>query len=207
MSAITEEQREGLVEALQRQKASTETLPLSQLLEMKSPYNPRDISEDNIARLRRSLQIFGVAEPICINTRTGHIVGGHQRATAASEEGWKEFPVWYVDMDEPSEKQLNIALNNPNLQGVYDDVKLRVLLDELYSGGHDLTLTGFAEEELALLVGDWDPDFTLPDGLTANSNPLSEVIKIEVDKGDADSFKAALESWLTSVYAPRACPV
>src|SRR5438445_54864 len=43
---------------------------------MAAPYNPRRMSEEDLASLRRSLKYFGVVEPVVVNRRTGRIAGG-----------------------------------------------------------------------------------------------------------------------------------
>jgi hypothetical protein len=86
-----------------------EHLKTEALAAMAAPYNPRRMSEEDLAALRRSLTFFGVVEPVVVNRRTGRIVGGHQRVKAAEAEGIETLPVVHVDLDEPSEKQLNLA--------------------------------------------------------------------------------------------------
>src|SRR5438093_543504 len=125
---------------------NVETAALSR---MASPYNPRRISDHDLEALRRSLKFFGTVEPVIVNRRSGHIVGGHQRVKAALEEDIEELPVVYVDLDDPSEKQLNLALNK--IGGEWDSEKLEVLLAELKAGGADLELTGFTDDEIAAL--------------------------------------------------------
>ena len=92
------------------------------LADKAAPYNPRKISAHDLEALRRSLKFFGTVEPIVVNTRSGHIVGGHQRVKAAEAEGIETLPVVHVDLDEPSEKQLNLALNR--ISGEFDLNKL-----------------------------------------------------------------------------------
>jgi len=127
---------------------------------MGAAYNPRKIEPAELERLQRSLRYFGAVEPVVVNQRTNRIVGGHQRIKAAHAEGLKDFPVVWVDIDEPSEKQLNLALNR--ISGTWDDAKLRELLHDLDADGADFGLTGFDDEELsALLV---KTDFVPVDG-------------------------------------------
>ena len=97
-----------------------------------------------------------------VNQRSGHIVGGHQRVKAAQAEGIDTLPVVHVDLDEPSERQLNIALNR--ISGEFDTDKLESLLRELDDGGADLSLTGFKDGEIeALLRSDPIEGLTDPD--------------------------------------------
>ena len=127
-------------------------LPVSELREKAAAYNPRKISDHDLDALRRSLRFFGAVEPVVVNTRTDRIVGGHQRVRAAELEGIEALPVVFVDLDEPSERQLNVALNR--VHGEWDREKLEAVVRELEQAGADLELTGFAEKELSELFGD-----------------------------------------------------
>jgi hypothetical protein len=140
-------------------------LPTEQLAAMASPFNPRTISDHDLEALRRSMRYFGTVQPIIVNRRTDHIVGGHQRVKAAAAEGIESLPVIELDLDEPSEKQLNIALNR--ISGEWDEEKLALVLAELKESGADLDLTGFDTDEIdkylsslgeAPLDGLTDPD-------------------------------------------------
>ena len=131
------------------------------LAAMAAPYNPRRISDHDLAALQRSLRFFGTVEPIVVNRRSGHIVGGHQRVRAAEAEGIETLPVVYVDLDDPSEKQLNLALNR--ISGEWDPEKLAAVLGDLEKAGADLSFTGFTDEELRDLVAGGDVP---ADGLT-----------------------------------------
>lgn len=97
---------------------------------------------------------FGVVEPIVVNERTGHIVGGHQRVKAAEAEQIGELPVVRVDLDETAEKQLNLALNR--ISGDWDETMLASLLSEIESGDADLELTGFDSTEIERLLASVD---------------------------------------------------
>lgn len=125
-------------------------MSVSDLAGMAAPYNPRVISDADFAALRRSLRYFGFVEPVVVNRRLGHVVGGHQRIRAAQEEGFTDLPVVFVELDEPSEKQLNLALNR--ISGEWDDEKLRQVLADLDGAGADLSLTGFDDADLARLL-------------------------------------------------------
>ncbi len=137
-----------------------------ELATMAAPYNPRTIEDHDLEALRRSLRYFGTVEPIVVNRRSGRIVGGHQRVKAALAEEIEALPVVYVDLDDPSEKQLNLALNR--IHGEWDMEKLEEVLRELETAGADLDLTGFTQLEIdELLRGDDEPidGLTDPDAL------------------------------------------
>lgn len=125
-------------------------VPTKELIRKVAPYNPRKMSAKKMKALQKSLRYFGVVEPIVFNKRTDRIVGGHQRVHAALAEGIEKLPVMEVDLDEPSEKQLNIALNN--ITGEWDNDLLAALLRDIMETSPDPTLTGFDQDELAKLT-------------------------------------------------------
>lgn len=92
-------------------------LPISELHPFEG--NPRHISDEAKAGLRTSIERFGLVQEIVVSRRTGRVVGGHQRLDALREMGEAEAPVALVDLTEDEEKALNVALNNPKLQGEF----------------------------------------------------------------------------------------
>lgn len=135
-------------------------------------YNPRQISTEDMKKLKNSIRQFGLADPIVINTKNNRIISGHQRYKAlldiymedglniAEEEfvliskGDLGFILTEKDLelvDENHEKALNIAINN--ISGEWDMDKLSELLSEL-NGNIDLELTGFDEYELDVFLDD-----------------------------------------------------
>ncbi len=83
--------------------------------------NPRIISKKSLEGLRESIGRFGYVEPIVWNQRTGHIVGGHQRYSILVEEGVIEATMVVVDLPSDEEMAANLTLNNPAIQGTWDD--------------------------------------------------------------------------------------
>jgi len=69
----------------------------------------------------RSIRRFGYVEPIVWNERTGFIIGGHQRWRVLLEEGVDEAFVVVVDFDEVEEDVVCLTLNNPEIEGDWDD--------------------------------------------------------------------------------------
>lgn len=96
-----------------------------------APYNPRVISDKNRLKLSRNMKKVGLLGPVAIwNRRTGNIVGGHQRVSILdSLNGTKDYMVRVsaVDLDEKTEKEQNIFLNNPETQGEFDYEQLSTL--------------------------------------------------------------------------------
>ena len=131
-------------------------IPIAQL--KPAAYNPRkDLQpgDPEYEKLKRSMQEFGYVEPIVWNKRTGNIVGGHQRYKVLLDMGMQEVDCVVVDLDERKEKALNLALNK--IQGDWDDLKLKDLLQELDTGDFDIELTGFDMDEIEDLMAQFAP--------------------------------------------------
>ena len=116
-----------------------------------APYNPRKISKKEKEKLRKSLEEFGYVDPIIVNKRTGHVVGGNQRVIVLREMGVEEVDAVEVDLSLEEEKALNLALNK--IAGDWDLDKLAEVLDELVQKGME-ELTGFDVKEIEALLKD-----------------------------------------------------
>jgi DNA modification methylase len=101
-------------------------------------YNPRTISDRALAGLSNSIDRFGMVQPIIWNKRTGNIVGGHQRYEVLLRKGETETDVVEVDLSENEERALNVALNNPEIQGEFNDEKLKKVLYQIKGESEDL---------------------------------------------------------------------
>lgn len=126
-----------------------------------APYNPRlSLSRDDprYRKLRRSLQRFGLVEPLIWNQRTGHLVAGHLRLQILRELHHHDAPVSVIDLPLDQEKALNIILNNRYAQGDWDVPQLTCLLDELASLPESmLSATGFDPAHLSMLQSELAP--------------------------------------------------
>ncbi len=100
-------------------------------------YNPRRISDEALAGLGESIGRFGLVQPIIVNARTGHVVGGHQRLKILEAKGVEATDVVVVDVPEAEEKALNLALNSPRLSGEWTADALG-LLEEVVGALPDL---------------------------------------------------------------------
>lgn len=151
--------------------------------ELISPeYNPRQITDDEMEKLKNSINEFGYIAPIIVNKHNNHIVGGNQRYEALKELGYEEIDVVYIyEKDENREKALNIALNK--ISGEWDEVKLNQIFTEMKLAAFDkVSLTGFEDYEVQELsiINDinYDDDFDLTD------DDLSEDKEGEVEKDE-----------------------
>lgn len=144
-------------------------------------YNPRKElkpGDPEFEKLKRSIQEFGLVEPIILNVRTGRVVGGHQRLTVLKDIGEKETDVVIVDLDEDREKALNVALNK--ISGEWDQEKLKALLFDLSEiPEFDATMTGFDQDEIdqitdlaKVALGEADEDnYQEPENIPAKTKP------------------------------------
>ena len=140
-------------------------LPITQL--RPADYNPRVTlrpGDEAWGRLARSLDEFGLVQPLVWNRRTGNLVAGHQRLEILRQRGATQVECIVVDLPIEREQALNVALNNRELMSDWHPDKLTVLIEQLQSlPDFDATLTGFSEKDLRDLVLQPDPDFAAND--------------------------------------------
>ena len=117
----------------------------------------RRSDEAQIARVRASIEKFGICAPILIGADRC-IVHGHIVWEAARRIGLSEVPVIIVDHLTPNERRaLSMALNRLGETGLWDEEILACELEELIDLGEDVLVTGFEEAEIdALLLKDDD---------------------------------------------------
>jgi DNA modification methylase len=165
---------------------------MKDLSELKpADYNPRTISKSDYAALRKSISELGDMSGLVFNSRTGNIVGGHQRREAYSELGGhieiieeldkpnsvgtiargfvtigdEKYTYRVVDWDEKQEKLANLAANK--IQGEWDDDKLAELIYSL-KDEPDILDSGFSVNEVTEILAtvmetnEDDADLSLP---------------------------------------------
>lgn len=130
-----------------------------------APYNPRKMSPAAKIDLRKSLDQHGILSDPVWNRRTGNIVGGHQRIDQIDHiEGTQNYSLWVivVDVDDRTEKAMNIALNNLNLQGEMDGEKI---VEMFRAGEFDLEASGYKPLDIEYLAYESGLATELIDGL------------------------------------------
>lgn len=121
-------------------------------------YNPRRIDESSLAALGKSIDRFGVVEPIIFNRRSGLVVGGHQRLKVLRSKKVATTSVVVVDLHETEERALNVALNSSKLSGEFTEA-LQDLLAEIEAADEQI----FRELRLDELLSDQEPRVYLRD--------------------------------------------
>lgn len=163
-----------------------------------SDYNPRIMPENEATKLKNSLETFGLVDPIVINLKNNHIIGGHQRFDVLIDQHLEDNKIFeelnlirlgdigwvFTDTDltvesEDHEKALNLSLNK--ISGEWDTEKLFVILEELEVNNFDLGLTGFDgfDEEIELKGLLDKMEFREP-----NSQPASDASDSEIEDDD-----------------------
>lgn len=153
-----------------------------------NPGNPRRISEDQIARLKKSLKEFGDLSGIIFNRKTGHLVGGHQRVKVLPADAriemltathgivtidGDEFVYREVEWDETKEKAANIAANQHG--GEWALKELTEWIHELDAENIDMDLLGFSKEELDRVLGLKVSETPLPDLPSGDKTTLAQM--------------------------------
>jgi len=143
-------------------------------------YNPRvDLKpgDKDYEKLKDSINTFGYVEPLVWNSKTGNLVGGHQRLKILIEQGLVEVEVSVVDLSPEKEKALNLALNR--IQGDWDNQKLATLLEELTRNSEvDIKTTGFDLPEISEILDSVqeaiEDDFNLDGELANTGTPVTQ---------------------------------
>lgn len=143
-------------------------------------YNPRQITDKQQVDLDESIKRFGIVDPFVVNSnpdRKNVVIGGHQRLKSARRLGYKDVPVYYVDLTEEKEKELNLRLNKNT--GDWDNDLLvkfeRGLLEEI----------GWKPDELDVIfevpdlpsIGNTDPD-DIPDPPAEPKSKLGDLYQL-----------------------------
>lgn len=164
------------------------TIPRNKI--KKADYNPRIIDDDNLKRLTKDIREHGLVTPLVWNKRTGILVSGHQRLAAMDKIHRKDdypVPVAVIDVDEKEEKQINVQMNNPSLQGSWDLDALTSLRDD----GISFEDMGFNKADIDFMYdGDVSFDESLADDDDGNEEsatskrdtPFDEDVEDEKDK-------------------------
>lgn len=164
-------------------------------------YNPRIIDDDNLKKLTKGIREHGLVTPLVWNKRTGVLVSGHQRLAAADKIYRKkdyEVPVAIIDVDEKEEKQLNVQMNNPSMQGSWDLSALADLrndgisfddmgfnpadIDFMFDGEIDFNESDTDDDEPDIQSTNDDDSAEDHEVINKRDTPLDEEVEDEKDK-------------------------
>ncbi len=176
---------------------NSKTLELRRSQIKLASYNPRTISDEGRKQLKRSIKRYGVVGGIVVNQATGYtIVGGHQKVSVLDElnkynpdthENDYTLRVEVINVDEKTEKSLNIALNNPNIGGQWDFDALARLVPDI-----DYKDAGLTEADLNMIGVDYllqtEEENSLASALGDMMQPVTE--QNEAEKAARQSERA-----------------
>ena len=118
------------------------------------PYarNSRTHSDEQVAQIAASIREFGFTNPVLIDGEDG-IIAGHGRVLGARKLGLDSVPCVRLDhLTETQKRAYIIADNKLALNAGRDEEMLALEFEELRGDDFDLSLTGFAEDDLSRLI-------------------------------------------------------
>jgi DNA modification methylase len=131
------------------------------------PYarNARTHSDAQVAQIAASIREWGWTVPVLVDEE-GMLIAGHGRVMAARKLGITEVPVMIArGWSEAQKRAYILADNKLALNAGWDEELLRVELADLRDMGTELSLIGFGEGELGVLLVDGTDGLTDPDAV------------------------------------------
>jgi len=113
-------------------------------------YNPRQISTKQYNDLKKSIERFGLVDPIIVN-KDNTVIGGHQRLKIIKSLGEKTIGCIVLDLNKEQERELNIRLNKNT-----GDFDMDILANEFDI--EELVDWGFKHIDLGLNIDKIDED-------------------------------------------------
>ncbi len=112
------------------------------------PNNSRTHDDAQVAKLAGLIKEYGWTNPILIDDKNG-IIAGHGRLLAARKLQMSSVPcIVLTGLSDDQRRAYVIADNRSALDSGWDDEMLAVEMQRLNSAGFDLSMTGFAQEEI-----------------------------------------------------------
>lgn len=183
-------------------------------------YNPRKIDADNKKKLKKEIKKHGLVQPIVWNARSGNIVSGHRRLEIIDElkkTNDYEIQVAKIDVDEKTEIELNVLLNNPSVQGEWDVTKLLDLKNiapdidyisdfgfdkidlEFFCGAEDQDIASFTKVD-DMIIKDLEMISNQVDGYNKQRKKMKELHKNKDENEDGAQWVQYADYMLTFVF-------
>jgi len=155
---------------------------VADLAERANPENPRQITDEKLAALAKSLAEFGDLSGLVLNGK--HMIGGHQRVKLLGDspvvitkryakptrvgtvaEGYvlhdgERFT--YREVKWPAEKERAAMVAANAHGGEWNDFRLKEILAGLKEGGFDMDAVGFDDAQLAEILKEASPPEEFP---------------------------------------------
>ena len=118
-----------------------------------NPRNPNTHPDNQIQLLGRIIRQTGWRAPITVSTRSGFIVKGHGRLSAALLEGVTEVPVDYQGYASEAEEYADLVADNRIAElAEIDNKMLADIFAEIDTGEIPIEMTGYTEDEVEDIV-------------------------------------------------------
>ena len=102
-------------------------------------YNPRQISTKQYNDLKKSIERFGLVDPIIVNQYLVEnyyvVIGGHQRLKIIKSLGEKTIGCIVLNLNKEQERELNIRLNKNTGEFDFDILSSEFDIEELVDWG------------------------------------------------------------------------
>lgn len=114
--------------------------------------NAREHPERNLEAIETSLKKFGQQKPIIV-LKNGTVICGNGVFETAKKLGWTHIDVIYSKLNATDAKAFALADNRSSELSMWNPEILDASLKELSQEGYDLTDIGFADGDIAEIVG------------------------------------------------------
>lgn len=163
----------------------SETVIIKRSLIRFAPYNPRKKDKRVVDALKRNFKKVGFLGGIQWNKTTGNLIGGHKRLEALDliydYNGSIDYDVKVeqIELDEKTEKEQNIFLNNKRVQGETDYEVMAVIVKDI-----DIDNAGLTDYDIDII------ESIVPDFEFGNNEDIQKDIKeIAEDKHGKEYVK------------------
>lgn len=149
-----------------------------------APYNPRKIVESARKKLLENVERIGLLGGLVWNKRSGNLVAGHQRLSVLDTLHRTQdylVRVERVDLDDATERQQNLFMNNPSAQGDWD---MGALGDMLKEPSFGIELAGFNLTDVYKVFG-FSPSITEPEHLVKLAEEMRKIKEARMRKDKA----------------------
>jgi len=117
------------------------------------PRNPNQHPEKQIELLAKILKHQGWRSPVVVSARSGFVVAGHARLSAAISLGEERVPVDVQEFANEADEWAHLVADNRIAElAENDSAMLKDLLQELDTGAFEMGLTGFDDAMLERLM-------------------------------------------------------
>ena len=156
-------------------KLKVEYIPIDEI----KPYenNAKIHTEEQIEQIKKSIEEFGMNDPIGIWGKDNIIIEGHGRLMALKELGWDEVPV--IRLDDLTDEQRRAYTLIHNQTTMNTGFNIDILNEELQSIDLDMSFYGFDEiEEPEIDIQDDDFDIEDIEPIVEPKSKRGEIYKL-----------------------------